>query len=63
MMFILLQEVVPDWQGAASQFLVEMGVEFGDLIMREMLKHFAPGMMPHFFVIQTVGNLAMQNGK
>ena len=59
----VLQEVVPDWQSAASNFLVELGVRFGDIVMKEFLRHFAPGKVPHFFIIQTVGNLAMQNGK
>eukprot|EP00117_Sycon_ciliatum_P004055 scpid12251/ scgid8580/ HEAT repeat-containing protein 7A len=55
------QEVVPDWQGAASNFLTALGFQFGDLVMMELLQHFSPTQTPHFFIIQTVGSLATQN--
>jgi hypothetical protein len=30
--------------------------------MEELLLKFQPGALPHFFVVQTIGNLATANG-
>lgn len=31
--------------------------------MEQLLEKFPPGVLPHFFVVQTLGNLAGANGK
>lgn len=54
---------MPEWQTAASGVLVAMGTRFCDEVMDEMLQRFQPGVLPHFFVVQTIGNLATSNGK
>ncbi|XP_059496590.1 maestro heat-like repeat-containing protein family member 1 [Stegostoma tigrinum] len=56
-----LKAIVPDWQGAASQLLVALGCRFINEVMEEILQKFQPGVLPHFFVVQTLGNLAMAN--
>ncbi|XP_052059790.1 maestro heat-like repeat-containing protein family member 1 isoform X2 [Mytilus californianus] len=55
------KEVMPEWQTAASGVLVSLGARFCDEVMDEMLQRFQPGILPHFFVIQTIGNLATSN--
>ena len=50
------KDVVPDWQGAASTLLVSLGMRFPDDLMKELLKLFAPGAVPHYFVIKTFGD-------
>ncbi|KAL3859489.1 hypothetical protein ACJMK2_009708 [Sinanodonta woodiana] len=55
------KEVVPEWQTAASGVLVALGTRFCNEVMDEMLQKFQPGVMPHFFVVQTIGNLAAAN--
>jgi hypothetical protein len=57
-----LQEVEPEWQTAASGVLVALGARFCHDVMSEMLLKFQPGHLPHFFVVQTIGNLATANG-
>ncbi|XP_048473537.1 maestro heat-like repeat-containing protein family member 1 [Rhincodon typus] len=56
-----LKDVVPDWQGAASKLLVALGCRFINEVMEEILQNFQPGVLPHFFVVQTLGNLATAN--
>ena len=58
----LWQEVVPDWQNAASGLLVALGAEYCDEVMAEMFERFQPGTLPHYFVVRTIGNLAQANG-
>lgn len=58
-----MQEVDPEWQTAASGILVEIGKRYCDEVMGELLQKFQPGVLPHFFVVQTMGNLASSNGK
>ncbi|KAJ8303306.1 hypothetical protein KUTeg_019702 [Tegillarca granosa] len=55
------KEVVPEWQTAASGVLVAIGAKYCDDVMDEMLQKFQPGTLPHFFVVQTIGNLAQAN--
>ena len=57
------QEVEPEWQTAASGILVALGTKYCDEVMGEMLQKFQPGVLPHFFVVQTIGNLASANGE
>jgi len=53
---------MPEWQTAASGVLVSIGTKFCDEVMDEMLQRFQPGILPHFFVVQTIGNMATSNG-
>ncbi|XP_068425526.1 maestro heat-like repeat-containing protein family member 1 isoform X1 [Clinocottus analis] len=55
------KEVVPDWQQAASNILVAVGNKYINDIMEEILSKFQPGLLPHFFVVQTLANLSDSN--
>ncbi|CAL1544099.1 unnamed protein product [Lymnaea stagnalis] len=55
------KEVSPEWQTAASGVLVALGTKYCNEVMGEMLEKFQPGVLPHFFVVQTIGNLASAN--
>ncbi|KAM9310205.1 maestro heat-like repeat-containing protein family member 1 isoform 2-T2 [Pholidichthys leucotaenia] len=55
------KEVVPDWQQAASNILVAVGSKHISDIMEAILSKFQPGVLPHFFVVQTLANLADSN--
>ena len=57
------QEVVPDWQQAASNILVAVGNKHINDIMEEILSKFQPGVLPHFFVVQTLASLSDSNGE
>ena len=56
-------EVVPDWQGAASQLLSTLGIRHAQLVMKELLTKFQPGGNPHYFVVYSLGMLSTANGK
>lgn len=60
---LILQEVVPDWQTAASNLLVATGNKYVTKVMEQLTLHFQPGVLPHFFVVQTMGKLAVANGR
>lgn len=55
------KDVIPDWQQAASNILVAVGNKHINDIMEEILSKFQPGILPHFFVVQTLANLAESN--
>uniref|UniRef100_A0A8C1X6P8 Maestro heat-like repeat-containing protein family member 1 n=1 Tax=Cyprinus carpio TaxID=7962 RepID=A0A8C1X6P8_CYPCA len=55
------KEVVPEWQQAASNILVAVGNKYINDIMEEILSKFQPGVLPHFFVVQTLANLSNSN--
>ncbi|XP_054638550.1 maestro heat-like repeat-containing protein family member 1 isoform X4 [Dunckerocampus dactyliophorus] len=55
------KEVVPDWQQAASNIMVAVGNKHINDIMEEILSKFQPGVLPHFFVVQTLANLSDSN--
>ncbi|XP_054898054.1 maestro heat-like repeat-containing protein family member 1 isoform X1 [Poeciliopsis prolifica] len=55
------KDVVPDWQQAASNILVAVGNKRINDIMEEILSKFQPGVLPHFFVVQTLANLSDSN--
>lgn len=59
----LIQEVIPDWQQAASNILVAVGNKHINDIMEEILSKFQPGVLPHFFIVQTLASLSDSNGK
>ena len=54
---------MPDWQSAASALLVAIGSKHCNDVMTVLLDKFQPGVLPHFFVVQTLANLATANGK
>lgn len=56
-----VKEVEPEWQTAASTVLVALGRRFCIQVMEELLRKFQPGVIPHFFVIQTMASLSMAN--
>lgn len=62
-MVYFFQEVVPDWQQAASNILVAVGNKHINDIMEETLSKFQPGVLPHFFVVQTLASLSDSNGE
>ncbi|XP_034031218.1 maestro heat-like repeat-containing protein family member 1 isoform X2 [Thalassophryne amazonica] len=55
------KDIIPDWQQAASNILVAVGNKHINDIMEEILSKFQPGVLPHFFVVQTLGNLSTSN--
>ncbi|XP_066933993.1 maestro heat-like repeat-containing protein family member 1 [Clytia hemisphaerica] len=55
------KEIVPDWQTAASNVLVALGMYFSQEVMQEMLQKITPGQLPHYFVVLTLANLAKEN--
>ncbi|XP_033117617.1 maestro heat-like repeat-containing protein family member 1 isoform X2 [Anneissia japonica] len=55
------KEVEPQWQTAASGVLVALGKKYCNEVMEEVLKRFQPGALPHFFIVQTMANLATAN--
>ena len=57
-----IQDVVPDWQTAASTLLTTLGLLFADKVLSELLGKFPPGGNPHYFVVKSLGQLANCNG-
>ncbi|XP_077703792.1 maestro heat-like repeat-containing protein family member 1 isoform X2 [Canis aureus] len=55
------KELVCDWQQAASNVLVAVGKRFIGKVMEEVLSKFQPGALPHYYVVQTLANLAASN--
>ncbi|KAM4686238.1 maestro heat-like repeat-containing protein family member 1 isoform 2-T2 [Amazona ochrocephala] len=55
------KEVIRDWQEAASSVLVAVGQRFINKVMEEVLTKFQPGILPHYFVLQTFANLSVSN--
>lgn len=40
-----------------------VGKRFVGMVMEEMLGKFQPGVLPHYFVVQTLANLSVFNGR
>ncbi|CAF0851318.1 unnamed protein product [Rotaria sordida] len=55
------KDLIPLWQQAASDVLVEIGKCEPDLVCTAILPHMQAGQLPQFFVLQTVGSLAEAN--
>ncbi|KAJ1195196.1 hypothetical protein NDU88_004477 [Pleurodeles waltl] len=55
------KEIIYDWQQAASNVLVAVGRRFINNVMEEILMKFQPGVLPHFFIIQTLASLSTAN--
>ncbi|NWY08107.1 MROH1 protein, partial [Nothoprocta ornata] len=48
-------------QQAASRVLVAVGRRFVNRVMEEVLAKFQPGVLPHYYVVQTFADLAAAN--
>ncbi|KAF4088237.1 hypothetical protein AMELA_G00080220 [Ameiurus melas] len=55
------KDVVPDWQQTASNILVAVGNKYINEIMEDILCKFQPGVLPHYFVVQTLASLSDSN--
>ena len=60
---VFLQDVVPEWQTAASNLLSTLGLKYAKEVMQELLTKFQTGQLPHFFIVSTLGQLATSNGE
>lgn len=54
-------EIVPEWQAAASELITALGAVFGKIVLDEVKVLIKPGELPHFYVIQTIGDFASNN--
>lgn len=57
-----MQDLVLEWQQAASSVLVAIGRRFINKVMEEILAKFQPGVLPHYFIVQTFADLSVANG-
>ncbi|XP_061463180.1 maestro heat-like repeat-containing protein family member 1 isoform X2 [Rhineura floridana] len=55
------KEIIFEWQQAASNVLVAVGRRFINKVMEEVLTKFQPGILPHYFIMQTFANLSLAN--
>ncbi|XP_018587460.2 maestro heat-like repeat-containing protein family member 1 [Scleropages formosus] len=55
------KDMVSEWQQAASNILVVVGNKHIEDVTEEMLSKFQPGVLPHFFVVQTLSRLSLSN--
>ncbi|XP_067937977.1 maestro heat-like repeat-containing protein family member 1 [Watersipora subatra] len=55
------KDMMPEWQTAASDLIVAAGNKYTHKIMEELMLHLNPGVLPHYFVILTLGKLAVAN--
>ncbi|KAH0617331.1 hypothetical protein JD844_015380 [Phrynosoma platyrhinos] len=55
------KDVIFEWQQAASNVLVAVGRRFINKVMEEVLTKFQPGVLPHYFIVQTFANLSVAN--
>eukprot|EP01125_Pyxidicula_operculata_P019218 TRINITY_DN694_c5_g1_i1.p1 TRINITY_DN694_c5_g1~~TRINITY_DN694_c5_g1_i1.p1 ORF type:complete len:1709 (+),score=479.86 TRINITY_DN694_c5_g1_i1:28-5154(+) len=58
---ILEKNVVPEWQGKASSVMVALGMRYPQKIIGDLLALFGPGVVPHYFVMKTLADLAIAN--
>ena len=54
---------MPEWQTAASSLLTTLGLRYADKVLAELMVKFPPGGHPHYFVVRSLGLLAVANGK
>lgn len=55
------KDLVLEWQQAASSVLVAIGRRFINKVMEEILAKFQPGVLPHYFIVQTFADLSVAN--
>ena len=58
-----VQDLVWDWQQAASGVLVAVGRQFISKVMEELLRRLHPGTLPHCAVLHTLASLSVANGR
>ncbi|GAB6030522.1 HEAT repeat [Chamberlinius hualienensis] len=58
---ISVKDMTPDLQSAASSVVVALGQQFCYEVMEIMHLKFQPGVMPSFFVVQTLADLSVAN--
>lgn len=56
-------EIIPDWQTAASAVLVTVGLQYPEDVAQNLLLKMPVANIPHFFTLQTLGQLASSNCK
>ena len=54
---------MPEWQTAASSLLTTLGLRYADKVLAQLMLKFPPGGHPHYFVVRSLGLLAVANGK
>lgn len=55
------RDVVPDLQECACSILVSLANLVPDKIIDELMANFTPGQVPHYFIIKTLGDVAIAN--
>lgn len=55
------KEIKNDWQQQASDMLVLLVVPFPEPVIKELLAVFQPGVIPHYFVLKTLADVAPAN--
>ena len=53
--------MIPDWQGAASNVLVSLGMKYATIILDQLMVRFVPGSVPHYFIMKSLGDLFSAN--
>eukprot|EP00013_Stygamoeba_regulata_P006034 CAMPEP_0177640424 /NCGR_PEP_ID=MMETSP0447-20121125/6535_1 /TAXON_ID=0 /ORGANISM="Stygamoeba regulata, Strain BSH-02190019" /LENGTH=1747 /DNA_ID=CAMNT_0019142493 /DNA_START=242 /DNA_END=5485 /DNA_ORIENTATION=- len=54
-------DVIPDWQGVASELLVALGHHYPKEVFQELFSRFQPTSIPHYFIIKSLGDFATSN--
>jgi len=60
-LFLFYQEVLPQWQNAASALMIAFAADYGPDVYAVLVKQLDPGVMPHFFIVKTLGDYAVAN--
>ena len=55
-------EVMPEVQKPCSAILVQVGEKVFDRVIEALMSKFQPSPLPHYYVVQTLSQLAHQNG-
>jgi len=55
------KDIIPDLQSAAANVIVSLAPVLPALIMDELLKHWEPGQLPHYFIVKTLGDVVAAN--
>jgi len=58
-----MQKMLVELQTVCSNILVSLGMCFLADVMDELLKKFVPAFLPHPYVVNTLGKLAVANGE
>jgi len=58
---IATEDVKTDWQDPCSQLLVLLSVPFGDHVVDNLLTHFTAGVVPHYYIVKTLADIAVAN--